>query len=141
MKARERPAGGGRRAIQPHFDRVMRAVVDKRNYRSVLRDAVDGHRRLDIRDAELHHRDMVDRIPIAVIHGIGLPIDWDARRQVQLIFLQSQPQKRFHDEAVQPPGRACVPRPPAAASVRRQCIHIGGDDVRLGLVYRRRLRR
>ena len=45
-----------------------------------------------------------------------------------------QAEDRFEDRAVQPGGRAGVPRPAAAADVGRPAVDVAGDDVGLDLV-------
>ena len=47
---------------------------------------------------------------------------------------QPQSKQRFDDQAVQPARRPGVPRPTAAASVRRNSVHIRRNDVRFDLV-------
>jgi hypothetical protein len=71
-------------------------------------------------------------------NGKGVPQDY--AEAIKWYLKAAQSQKRF-DQPVHPAGRAGVPRPSAAAGVRRERIDVGRDNVRFHFVSRNRLGR
>ena len=76
-----------------HLNRVFLAVVNKGNRLVGSLDAVNGHAHSAIPGVRLPDVDMVDRLPIPVVHLERLPIRWKARGKTQLVHFQSQPQE------------------------------------------------
>ena len=117
--------------LQPHFHRVLLAIVHQRNAIAPVRFPVDRDPRLA---RSLHDRDVIHRLAIPVMHLEAAPSGGKARLEVQLVHLQPEPEQRFGDQAVHPPRRTGVPGPPAAADMRRQGVNVGRHDVRLHLI-------
>src|SRR5213593_3174154 len=83
--------------VHPHLDRVFLAVVDNANRHIGLPDAIDRHARLadldTVADARLHDSDMVDGLPIPIVHLERLPSRRKARSKMQLVHFEREPQK------------------------------------------------
>src|SRR5215470_8088905 len=71
---------------------------------------------------------------MSIVHLKSWPLCWDARLETKCAATQSEPQDRFNCNSVEPTRRAGVPRPTAAACVRRCAVHIRADHVRLNFV-------
>jgi len=95
---------GCTRAGYSHFDRVFLAVVNKGNHLVVSLDSVNGHTRPGFVFSRLQDVDVVDGLPISLVHLERLPIRRQARRDMQLVHLKPQPKKGFNDQPVHPPG-------------------------------------
>src|SRR6266853_2447889 len=107
-----------------HFDRVFTTIVDERDERVALRDAVNRHTCLAIGGLCLHDVDKVHRLAVAVMNPEGLPIRGKTRRHAQLVYFELEAQQRFDDQPVEPAGGARVPGPAAAAGMRRNRIDV-----------------
>jgi len=75
-----------------HFDRVFLAVVNQGNSLVESFNAIHRYTRLaDLRiigGARLRDDDVVDRLPIPVVHRERLPIRREARREMQFVHFQ-----------------------------------------------------
>lgn len=76
-----------------HLDIVFLMVVDQGNSVIVLFDAINGHTRLAILGRRALDGDVVDRLPIPVVHREARPIRREARREPQLVHLKPQSQE------------------------------------------------
>ena len=133
--------GGSARNRYPHLDPVFPMVIHQRDGLIGLFDAIDGDTHFPFPGGGLHHCNVVDRLPVAVVHLKALPVRGKTGRKPQFIDFKTQPQKRFHDQPVHPGGRSRVPGPAAAAGMRRYRIDIGRNDVGFHLVGGGLLRR
>ena len=77
----------------PHLDPVFLVVVNKRDGLIVLLNAIHTHAHLPIPGRRLQDIDVIDGLPITVVHLERLPIHRDARCDLQLIHFQPQPKK------------------------------------------------
>src|SRR5690606_2198439 len=86
-------------------------------------------------DAVVLYLDHVPRRAVAVADGEAGPLGGDARVEAERVAaVEGEAEDGLDGDAVQPPGRAGVPRPPAAPHVRLGPVHVGGDGVGLRLV-------
>jgi hypothetical protein len=76
-----------------YLDPVFLMVVNKRDGLIVLVDAIHAHAHLTIRGRRLQDIDVVDRLPIAVVHLEALPVRREARHKTQFIHFKSEPQE------------------------------------------------
>jgi len=76
-----------------HLDIVFLMVVNQGNSVIVLVDAINGYTRLAILGRLALDGDVVDRLPIPVVHREALPIRWEARCEPQLVYLKPQSQE------------------------------------------------
>lgn len=74
-----------------YLDRMFLMVVNKGNRLVGLLDAIHGHTPLPTSGERLQNGDVVDRLPISVVHLERLPIRWEARGKTQFDHLQPQP--------------------------------------------------
>src|SRR3984957_2667055 len=65
------------------------------------------------------HSDSVGRAPVTVGDLVSRPLPRDARLESERVAGWTDTEDCFQGDAVQPAGRARVPRPAAAAGVRR----------------------
>jgi hypothetical protein len=75
------------------LDRVVPAVVDHCNSRSGQFDAIDRQPLPAVGNGRLQDGDVVDRLPIPVMHLEGLPVRRHARGKMQFVCLESQAQQ------------------------------------------------
>src|SRR6185436_6039220 len=71
---------------------------------------------------------------MAIAHFKSRPARRYAWFETKGVAPQLEPQNRFNGDAVEPARRAGVPRPAAAARVRRGAIHVGANHIWLNFV-------
>ena len=114
---------------------MLRVVIHKGDGRAGLLLAIQAHTHGTASDGRLHDLDVVDRLPVAVVHGEPLPLRRQARRNAQPVHLKAEPQQRLQHQPVHPGSRARVPGPAAAAGMRRHRIDVCSRNVGLHHVH------
>jgi len=76
-----------------HLDGVFPAVVNKGNRLVVSLDSVNGHTRSAFIFTRLQDVDVVDGLPITIVHLEPCPIRREARRKSQFIHFKSEAQE------------------------------------------------
>jgi hypothetical protein len=76
-----------------HLDPVFLMVVSEKDALILLLNAIHGHAHVAIPGRRLQDRDVVDRLPIAVVHREPLPIRRQARCKTQFIRFTSEAQE------------------------------------------------
>ena len=76
-----------------HLDRVFLTVVNQGNSLVVLLDTVDRHTRPATSVRRMLDSNVVDSLPIPVVNPELLPISGKARRKMQFVHVQPQPQE------------------------------------------------
>ena len=79
-------------------------------------------------------RDFVTRGGVLKHDFEARPVLGNAGGEEQECSPKTKAKNRFDAGSIHPPDRAGVPRPSATSDMRRFCIDIGGDDIRLDLV-------
>lgn len=77
----------------PHLGPVFLMVVNKRDGLIVLLNAIHAHAHLAILGRRLQDVDVVDSLPITVVHLEPCPIRREARRKSQFVHFKSEPQE------------------------------------------------
>ena len=119
---------------------MLAAIIDQRDRMPCLFEIIDQHAAFGAPGRTLHHADGIHAVAVAIAQRVRRPVGRDAWGDVQLVAFATQAEQRFDDQAIHPAGRAGVPGPAAATDVRRDRIHVRGDDVRLDLVHTHLLR-
>ena len=86
------------------------------------------------RASRVVHQNPVCRGLMAIAQFKSRPARRDAWLETKCAAPQLETQNRFNGDAVEPTRRAGVPRPAAAARVRRGAIHVGANHIRLNFV-------
>ena len=68
-------------------------VVDKGNGLVRLFDAIDGDAHSIVTRLRLRDGNVVDRLPVTVVHLEPIPIGGDARRKMQFVDFEPEPQE------------------------------------------------
>src|SRR5512138_3906043 len=71
---------------------------------------------------------------MAIAQFKSRPARWDAGLETKCAAPQLESENRLNGDTVEPTRRAGVPRPAAAARVRRGSIHVGANHIRLNFV-------
>ena len=77
----------------PHLDPMFLMVVNKRDGLVGFINAIHAHAHITIPGRRLQDRDVVDSLPIAVMHLEPLPIRREAGRETQFVYFKSEPQE------------------------------------------------
>src|SRR5512145_795537 len=108
---------------------MLLAIIDERDDAILQHPAIQGNAAL--RSLSALDADVIGCFSKAIIDLIFLPGFGDMRFDLQAFTRTLDAEQYFGAKTIHPAGGAGVPRPAAAPEIRRNAVHVCGNDVRL----------